>query len=91
MTSKQRVLATIRGEKRDRLAVMPIAMQFAADRIGRPYGDYVADYRVLAEAQLRVAADFSFDHVSAISDPTREAHCCGASVIFSAGLAPGHG
>ena len=57
-------------------------MQFAADRIGRKYYDYVTDYRVLVEGQLRVAEEFGFDHVGCISDPTREAADCGAAIIF---------
>lgn len=66
----------------DRLPLMPITMMFAADMIGRPYGDYARDHRVLAEAQLRVAEKFGFDYVSAISDPAREAFDCGAKVEF---------
>jgi hypothetical protein len=29
---------------------------------------------VLVEAQIKTASEFGIDHVSAISDPTREAH-----------------
>jgi MtaA/CmuA family methyltransferase len=58
---------------------MPITMMFAAGRIGAPYGRYALDYRVLVEAQLRVAEEFGFDHVSAISE-TREAPDCGATI-----------
>jgi MtaA/CmuA family methyltransferase len=61
---------------------MPITMMFATDRIGRAYKDYATDHRVLVEAQLRVAEEFDFDFVSCISDPAREAHDCGSSIIF---------
>ncbi len=61
---------------------MPITMMLAADRIGRKYYDYATDYRVLAEGQLRVADEFDFDYVSAISDPAREAADCGGEVAF---------
>jgi MtaA/CmuA family methyltransferase len=61
---------------------MPITMQFAADRIGRKYHDYVTDYRVLVEGQLRVAEGFGFDQVGCISDPARETADCGAAIIF---------
>lgn len=61
---------------------MPITMMFAADRIGAKYYDYVTDYRVLVEAQLRTAEEFGFDYVSCISDPTREAADCGAALRF---------
>jgi MtaA/CmuA family methyltransferase len=61
------------------ILVMPITMMFAARRIGVPYGRYALDHHVLVEAQLRVAEEFAFDHVSAISE-TREAPDCGAAI-----------
>ena len=36
----------------------------------------------MVEEQLRTAERFSFDHVSAISDPAREAADCGATVHY---------
>ncbi len=62
--------------------VMPITMMFAADQLGRPYGEYARDFRILAEAQLMTAESFGFDHVSAISDPGREAADFGAKVLY---------
>ena len=82
MTGRQRILATLAGQPRDALAFMPITMMFAAHRIGRKYHDYVTDYRVLTEAQVRTAEEFDFDYVSVISDPGREAADCGAQVAF---------
>ena len=70
------------------MPLMPITMQFAADRIKRPYLEYASDYRVLVEAQLRVAEEFGFDHVSTISDPAREAADCGANIAFFADAPP---
>jgi MtaA/CmuA family methyltransferase len=70
------------GKQADHLPCMPITMQFAAGRIGRKYYDYVTDYRVLVEGQLRVAEEVGIDHVGCISDPTREAADCGAAIIF---------
>ncbi len=80
MTGKQRILAKIQGEPTDSLPLMPITMMFAADFSGVRYGDYARDHRVLAAAQLAVADRFGFDHVSAISDPAREATDLGAAV-----------
>jgi MtaA/CmuA family methyltransferase len=74
------VLAVMEGRATDRTPFMPITMLFASRRAGVLYRDYAADYRVLAEAQLRVAEDFSIDHVSTISDPAREAADFGAAV-----------
>jgi MtaA/CmuA family methyltransferase len=81
MNSRERVLALLAGRPPDRLPVMPITMMFAADQIGARYGTYAVDHRVLAEAQIRTAERFDFDHVSAITE-TREAPDCGASVQF---------
>ncbi len=83
MNSRERVLGVIGGRKTDRLALMPITMQLAADTIGVKYRRYATDYRVLVEGQLKVAEVFGFDHVSCISDPAREAADCGACVIFA--------
>jgi MtaA/CmuA family methyltransferase len=82
MNGKERILACLAGQPTDRLPFMPITMMFAADQTGVKYGDYVRDYRVLGEAQLRVAERFDIDHVSVISDPAREAADCGAQVEF---------
>jgi MtaA/CmuA family methyltransferase len=79
---RQRVLNLIHRRPVDSLPLMPITMMFATDRIGRKYRDYVTDHRVLVEAQLRVAEEFDFDHVSCISDPAREAADCGAPVVM---------
>ncbi|MDX9974575.1 MAG: uroporphyrinogen decarboxylase family protein [FCB group bacterium] len=82
MTSKAIVETLLSHGTPPRPPVMPITMMFAADLFQRPYRDYVTDFRVLAEAQLRTAERFGFDYVSAISDPAREASDFGASVRF---------
>lgn len=82
MTGRERILAMFDGVAVDSRPLMPITMMFAADQIGVPYGKYAADYRVLAEGQIRTAEKFDFDHVSCISDPTREAADCGAKIQF---------
>jgi len=79
MNSRERVLAAMRGDSTDQPAVMPITMMFAARHIGAKYGQYALDHRILVEAQIRTARDFSFDHVSAITE-TREAPDCGAVI-----------
>lgn len=80
LTGRQRVLDLLQGKAIDRTPFMPITMMFAADRIGVKYKPYVTDYRVLVEAQIRVAEMFDIDHVSCISDPAREVADCGAVV-----------
>jgi MtaA/CmuA family methyltransferase len=80
MTGRERVIAMMEGRPVDRLPFMPITMMFAADRIGAKYSRYAKDHRVMVEAQLRVAEEFDIDHVSAISDPAREASDLGAEI-----------
>ncbi|MCX7915428.1 MAG: hypothetical protein N3A53_03885 [Verrucomicrobiae bacterium] len=88
MTSRERILAMLDGQPVDRLPAMPITMQIAARRIGVPYRRYATEVALLAEGQLRVAADFGIDHVSVISDPACEAADCGAAVVFNENQPP---
>ncbi|MGA2984455.1 MAG: uroporphyrinogen decarboxylase family protein [Terriglobia bacterium] len=81
MNSRERVFAMLDGRPVDCLPVMPITMMFATDQIGAKYFAYTTDYHVLAEAQIRTAEEFDFDHVSAIAE-TREAPDCGATVEY---------
>jgi MtaA/CmuA family methyltransferase len=80
MTGKERILATLGGEPRER-AFMPISMSLAADEIGSPYSDYATDFRVQARGQLAFAEAFGADQVSVISDPAVEASDLGAAII----------
>jgi MtaA/CmuA family methyltransferase len=82
MNSFERYLATLKGRPVDHLARVPILMDFAARHIGSNYGAFASDYRVLVEANLRCAADFGFDQLSAISDPYREVQGFGAEIEF---------
>ena len=89
MNSRERVLNRFAGKPVDRLPLMPITMQFACRMIGKKYKDYITDHNVLVEGQLCVAEQFGFDHVSCISDPTREASDLGGAVIMEEDSAPG--
>lgn len=80
MTGKQRILAKLRGERTDFLPLMRITLMFVADVAAGRYDDYPRDHSVLADAQVAVADRFSFDYVSGISDPAREASDLGAAV-----------
>ncbi|MFN7992222.1 MAG: uroporphyrinogen decarboxylase family protein [Bryobacteraceae bacterium] len=81
MNSRERFVAFLDGRPVDRPLVMPITMMFASSRIGVPYGRYALEYNVLADAQIRTAEEFGFDHVSAITE-TREARDCGAAIRY---------
>jgi len=82
MGGKERILALVAGASPDSLPFMPITMMFASDHAGVTYHEYATDYRVLVEAQLRVAGDYDIDQVSCISDPGREAGDCGATIKY---------
>jgi MtaA/CmuA family methyltransferase len=69
MTGRERVLAVLAGQKPDHLPFMPITMMFAADILGVKYGQYVRDYKVQVDAQVKTAALFGIDHVSSIGPP----------------------
>jgi hypothetical protein len=79
---RERVVAILIGRPVDWLPCMPITMMFAADCLGVPYRDYATDYRQLVAGQMRVAEEFEFDYVNAMSDPACEAADCGAPVKF---------
>ncbi|MHC4621445.1 MAG: uroporphyrinogen decarboxylase family protein [Planctomycetota bacterium] len=82
MTPKERIYATIKGDSRDRPAVTPIFMAWAAHYVGHTYRDYYLDGDVLAEAQLAVTRAFNLDQISAISDPWREASAYGVEFEY---------
>ena len=82
MTPRQRVLAMIQGKPVDRLPLMAITMMLAAEQIGKPYGEYALDHRIMVEAQIRTAEKFGLDYVSGISDPAREAADLGATIKY---------
>ena len=83
MNSRERIFTLFKGGQTDHLSLMPITMQLATDGIGKKYREYATDHRILVEGQLKVADEFDFDHVSVISDPTREAADCGAVILYS--------
>ncbi|MCC8179375.1 MAG: uroporphyrinogen decarboxylase family protein [Planctomycetes bacterium] len=82
MTGKERIQAVLAGNKPDFLPRTPILMRYAAEYIGSTYGEFAADFTVLVQANMRCAADFGFDQVSAISDPYRETQGFGAKIQF---------
>ena len=73
-------MAVLEGRAPDHLACMPITMMFAADILGVKYEKYARDYRVMADAQVKTAETFGFDHVSTIGPPAPETADLGAKV-----------
>lgn len=88
MTSKQRYLATLEGRPCDFLPRLPILMQFAAEYIGRDYGAFASDHKVLVEANRTCARDFGIDQMNTMSDPYRETQGFGAKIIFEPNVVP---
>lgn len=82
MEKKEIVSALLNGKTPPRLPVMPITMMFATDQIGKPYGEYAENHKVMVEAQIATAEKFGFDYVSVISDPAREAADFGAEIHY---------
>ncbi|MFH1612946.1 MAG: uroporphyrinogen decarboxylase family protein [bacterium] len=80
MNSYERMINLFSGKPVDRLPAQPLCMTFAAQLAGVKYYDYVTDYRVLVEAQLKLYEKFGFDIMSLCSDPCREAVDCGADI-----------
>ena len=88
MTPKERYLKRLQGKPVDRLPNFCIIMGFGAKYIGKSLKEYLLDYHVLAEANIRTAQDFSLDILQAISDPLREAEGFGAEMVFPENAQP---
>jgi len=82
MTPYERVFARLKGLPVDRIPNLSILMTFAAKYIGKRYDQYVRDFRILVEGNIRCCKDFEIDMLSVISDPMRETHAFGAEVVF---------
>ncbi|MFN8207045.1 MAG: uroporphyrinogen decarboxylase family protein [Bacteroidales bacterium] len=66
----------------EKILFTPVLMHFAARHIGKSYGEFASDYRVLAEANLRCMEFFHTDMAWLISDPYRETSALGAGIEF---------
>ena len=82
MNGLERYTGVLESRSVDFLPRLPILMQFAAEHIGSNYGAFASDHRVLVEANLRCAADFGMDQLSAISDPYRETQGFGGEIVY---------
>lgn len=71
-----------KGFLSDKVFFRPILMQFAAEYIGKNYGQFASDYNVLVNANLRCMDDFNLDMLGLISDPYRETSAFGAKIKY---------
>ena len=70
------------GLSSEKVLFRPILMYFAANFIGKTYGEFASDYKVLAEANLRCMDEFGLDMLGLISDPYRETAAFGAKIEY---------
>lgn len=70
------------GKSSEKVIFRPILMQFAAEFIGKNYGEFASDYRVLVDANLACMDAFNTDMVGVISDPYRETSAFGARIKY---------
>jgi MtaA/CmuA family methyltransferase len=82
LTPRERTYRRLAGQPVDRAPNQSIIMGFGAHYVGATYDRYAQDYRILVEANLRVAEDFYLDMLTACSDPVREASAFGAQIAF---------
>ena len=71
----------MKGLPTDKVPNLNIVMGLAAREAGVTYGQYVLDYRLLVEGNLRCAEKYGIDCYCAISDPSREASAMGATIM----------
>jgi MtaA/CmuA family methyltransferase len=71
-----------KGALKDKVLFRPILMHFAANFIGKNYGQFASDYKILAEANLRCMDEFGLDMLGLISDPYRETSAFGAKIKY---------
>ncbi|MDD6209715.1 MAG: uroporphyrinogen decarboxylase family protein [Bacteroidales bacterium] len=69
-------------------AFHPILMQLAAHIYGKTYTEFMTDYRILVDSNMKCLELFKHDAVSVISDPYRETSAFGAKIIFDGNNSP---
>jgi len=82
MTSLERTLAFIKGEKTDRPPFHPIIMRWAAKYAGIKYRDFCRNPEAKCMGMIRSARDFNIDWVTVMSDPWAEASAFGIIVEY---------
>lgn len=66
----------------------PILMMHAATQYGKTYSEFMNDYHVLVESNLKLLQMYDHDAVSVISDPNRETSAFGAKIVFDGDSSP---
>ena len=71
-----------------RMYFHPILMMYAAKNFGKTYTEFMTDYRILVDANMRCLEMHDHDAVSVISDPYRETSAFGAKITFNGDHSP---
>lgn len=82
MNSKERFFARMQNKPVDKIPNLNIIMTFGSNYIKKPHSNFLNDYRVLTEANIKCAQDFGIDIVSTISCPYREAEGFGLKIKY---------
>jgi uroporphyrinogen decarboxylase len=78
MNSRERIAATVRFERPDRVPVIPQVFGHAAVLCGAPLGDSLRDGELLARCQLRALERYGHDAVFALMDVNVETEAVGS-------------
>lgn len=71
-----------------RIYFHPIFMMHAARQYGKTYSEFMQDYRVLVDSNMKLLEMYDHDAVSVISDSYREASAFGAKITFDGDSSP---
>lgn len=82
MNSLERVHATLKGDRTDRIAVIPEVAGVTSTLMGGTVRDYVTDGEVIARCQLSARERFDYDAVIAFADLCIEAEAIGCKAVF---------
>lgn len=82
MTPFERYVNMLSGNTVDFVPRTPILMQFAAEFVKSDYGRFASDFKTLVQSNEESAKYFGIDQLSCISDPYRETHGFGSSIIY---------
>ena len=66
----------------------PILMMNAAHHFGKTYTEFMTDYKVLVESNMKCLEIYKHDAVSVISDPYRETSAFGSKITFEGNNSP---
>jgi len=80
MTSRERVVTSLKLEEPDRVPLVAFSMTFSARHAGVPFCDYVSRGEVMAEAEIKACRRFGWDDVCNSSDVALFAEAVGAQV-----------